>query len=117
MSFASAHGISFGGLDIYAVSISSAGGGATDNRIDVSTLTLPAGSARVFIDRPLEPAVAAGEDADFTVTIEYYGEPSVAGVTAVIEIGGLAGIGTVTESSITYQTNDVIRSSMTLAVK
>lgn len=121
MSFPSAHGITrdglVAGLDIFSVSISSAGGGAGDDRIDVSTLAQAAGSARVFIDRPLKPAAAAGEDADYTVTVEYYGEPLTANSNGSIEIGAVDGVGTVTESSITFQTNDVIRSSATIAVK
>jgi hypothetical protein len=121
MSFTSAHGLSgtglLAGLNIFSVSISSAGGGATDDRIDVSTLTQAAGSARVFVDRPLKPAAAAGEDADYTVTVEYYGSPLTANSNGAVSIGAVSGDGTVTESSITYQTNDVIRSSATLAVK
>jgi hypothetical protein len=121
MSFPSAHGLTLtgllAGLDIFSVSISSAGGGAGDDRIDVSNLTQSAGSARLFIDRPLKPAAAAGEDADFTATVEYYGSPLTANSSGSVAIGVLAGVGTVTESSITFQTNDVIRSSATIAVK
>jgi hypothetical protein len=121
MSFPSAHGLTrsgiVAGLDIFSVSISSAGGGAGDDRIDVSTLAQAAGSSRLFIDRPLKPAAAAGEDADYTVTVEYYGEPLTANSNGSIGVGALSGIGTVTESSITFQTNDVIRSSATIAVK
>lgn len=121
MSFPSAHGLTTSGLlanlNIFSASISSSGGDGGDDEIDVSTLTQTAGSNRLFLARPLEAAVAAGEDADFTVTVEYFGEPLVANTSGAVSIGPLSGDGTVTESSITFQTNDVIRSSATVAIK
>jgi hypothetical protein len=117
----SAHGLSTSGLlaslEIFSASISSSGGGDAGDQIDVSTLTQTAGSTRLFLNRPLKPAAAAGEDADFTVTVEYFGNPLVANTNGAITIGTLSGTGTITESSVTYQTNDVVRSSATIAVK
>jgi hypothetical protein len=117
----SAHGLSTSGLlaslEIFSASISSSGGDDAGDQIDVSTLTAAQGSSRQFANRPLKPAAAAGEDADFTVTVEYFGSPLTANTSGAVSIGVLSGTGTITESSITYQTNDVIRSSATIAVK
>jgi hypothetical protein len=104
-------------LQIFSASISSSGGDGADDQIDVSTLTAAAGSERQFVNRPLKPAAAAGDDADFTVTVEYFGGPLSANTSGAVSIGALSGSGTITESSVTYQTNDVIRSSATIAVK
>lgn len=85
--------------------------------IDISHLGLTAGASVLTQDRPL---VGSADDTGREVSIEYIGSGVIAdGSTGTLVIAGgltLSKAATVSSSSVTLATNDVIRGSVTFRV-
>lgn len=92
---------------------------ATDNTIDVSHLGITAGNSVLTQDRPLTGSTT---DTGREVTIEYLGTSVIADASSaalVITVGGssfLSKNATVSSSSVTLATNDVVRGTATFKV-
>lgn len=95
----------------------SEGGGGTNGKIDVSTLDLADGSARVFQDPPLvDPnSPVADEDGNqTTVTISFFGTTQpVVGVTASLATTGVSGDFKCTQSELEYAVGDIVKGTAT----
>lgn len=103
--------VSGSNLDAYSVQISSSGGGAGNETIDVTTLDDT--QIQTFA-RPLKAAGSAG--ARYSVTVEYFGDTvaTSSAVSVTLPILGSVNNATVSSSAVTYAVNDVVRSSATI---
>lgn len=93
------------------------GGGGSNNKIDVSTLDLADGSARVFQDPPLlDPnSPAADEEGNqTTVTISFFGSTQpAAGTTGTLATAGISGEFKCTQSELEYAVGDIVKGTAT----
>ena len=98
-------------------------GDLTDQRVDVSTLTLDSGECRVYQDPPLKDCGAGGANGTKTFQVDFYGteEPELnEPLSLVISQDGVnifSGNATCTSASNTWATGEVVTGSATFAVE
>ena len=97
-------------------------GDLTDQRVDVSTLTLASGECRVYQDPPLKDCGAGGANGTKTFQVDYYGteEPELNESLSLVikqgEVDIFSGNATCTSASNTWATGEVVTGSATFAV-
>jgi hypothetical protein len=118
MSITPAQGRSFGGISgLTSVKVSSSTADPTDssNRLDASTLALPAGSNRAYVDGLPDPGQSAGEDGiTITAQITFLGAGAPSVGDEVTE-GGVTLV--CTESEVEYAVGELVKGSATYATK
>ena len=118
--------LTFNTTQFYCTSIvrnTEGAGDLTDQRVDVSTLTLDSGECRVYQDPPLKDCGAGGANGTKTFQVDFYGteEPELnEPLSLVISQDGVnifSGNATCTSASNTWATGEVVTGSATFAVE